>query len=161
MNTATFPREGGCTCGAVRYRMQRAPIIVHCCHCHWCQRETGSAFALNAMVESDCIELLQGETETTTVPSESGKGQQIVRCRQCRVALWSHYPGGGPGIAFVCVGTLDAGHGIRPDVHIYTASKQPWVVLDDAPAFTGFYDPKVQWPDESLARYRAAKATPA
>lgn len=160
MTESTPFAEGACTCGAVRFALQTAPMFVHCCHCHWCQRETGSAFALNAMIETGRVQLLQGkgEVEAAPVPSASGKGQTILRCRQCHVALWSHYPGGGPQIAFVRVGTLEAGHGIRPDVHIHTASKQAWLALDDAPAFAGFYDPKVQWPPESLARYRAAKA---
>jgi hypothetical protein len=91
---AGFPMEGGCTCGAVRYRMEARPIILHACHCRWCQRETGSAFAHNAMVERSRVTLLQGEVETVAVPSESGRGQKIVRCVHCRVALWSHYPGG-------------------------------------------------------------------
>lgn len=151
--------EGGCTCGAVRYRLLAAPMFVHCCHCRWCQRETGSAFALNAMIETDRVQLLQGNPVEVPVPSESGSGQRVMRCTQCQVALWSHYPGGGPAIAFVRVGTLDAPHGIAPDVHIYTASKQPWLVLDgQAPVFDGFYDPGQLWPAESRQRYHAAQA---
>jgi hypothetical protein len=41
-----FPLEGGCDCGEVRYRLTTRPLIVHCCHCRWCQRESGTAFAL-------------------------------------------------------------------------------------------------------------------
>ncbi|GAB3387443.1 GFA family protein [Lysobacter fragariae] len=142
----------------MRYRVAAAPIFVHCCHCRWCQRETGTAFALNAMVETSQVTLLQGEVETVHTPSESGKGQQIVRCAQCHVAVWSHYPGGGPEIAFVRVGTLDNPDVAPPDVHIYTASKQPWVVLPEGAAvFAEFYDPRAQWPAESMQRYRAAK----
>lgn len=134
-------------------------MFVHCCHCHWCQRETGSAFALNAMIETDRVQVLQGATATIPVPSESGSGQHIVRCKQCQVTLWSHYPGGGPAIAFVRLGTLDAPHGVVPDVHIYTASKQPWLVLPDGtPAYEEFYDPATIWPAQSRERYRVAKA---
>lgn len=157
-DTSTFPHQGGCTCGALRYRLRSAPIFVNCCHCHWCQRETGSAFALNALIETDRVQVLQGAPEAVAVPSHSGQGQRIMRCPQCRVALWSHYPGGGPEIAFVRVGTLDAPHDVRPDAHVHTASRQPWVALGDVPAFTEFYDAKTQWPAESLQRYRAAKA---
>jgi hypothetical protein len=158
MPGSSFPVEGGCTCGAVRYRMEAAPIIVHACHCGWCQRETGSAFAHNAMVERSRLTLLQGEVETVPVPSESGRGQKIVRCAHCHVALWSHYPGGGDEIAFVRVGTFDEPALAPPDIHIYVASKQPWLALPPgARAFDAFYDPRVEWPVESLQRYRAAK----
>lgn len=151
-------RDGGCTCGAVRYRLESGPIIVHCCHCRWCQRETGSAFVINAMIESDRVHVLQGETETVPVPSQSGTGQRIVRCAACRIALWSHYPRGGDEIRFVRVGTLDDPDALAPDIHVYTDSKQPWLVLsDNARAFGEFYDPKVEWTAVSLQRYRDAK----
>jgi hypothetical protein len=155
--TAATAFEGGCTCRAVRYRMNVRPIFVHCCHCRWCQRETGSAFALNAMVETAQVECLAGTPETVDTPSNSGKGQRIVRCPACRVALWSHYSGAGPKIAFVRVGTLDAPDRLPPDIHIFTASKQPWVVLPpDIPSVAEYYDRERLWPAESLARRAAA-----
>jgi hypothetical protein len=153
-----FPAEGGCTCRGVRYRMETAPLFVHCCHCRWCQRETGTAFALNALIESDRLTLLSGEPETVPTPSQSGKGQKIVRCSACRIALWSHYAGGGDRISFVRVGTLDDPDLVSPDIHIYTASKQPWVVLPpEKPAVPEFYVLEEQWPAESLARVRAMR----
>lgn len=149
--------EGGCTCRAIRYRLTRAPMIVHCCHCRWCQRETGASFALNALIETDCIEVLSGAPETVPTPSQSGKGQRIIRCPSCRVALWSHYPGSGDAVGFIRVGTLDEPDRLPPDVHIFTASKQPWVVLPDGvPAFEAFYDRDRVWSEESLARRQAA-----
>ena len=150
--------EGGCTCGAVRYRMDAAPIVVHCCHCRWCQRETGSAFAINALIETDRVTLLDGAVELVGVPSASGSGQRIARCPTCRIALWSHYPGGGDAIAFIRVGTLDTPDRLPPDVHIYTASKQPWVALPaGTPAVPEFYDPKAVWSEQARQRYRAAR----
>jgi hypothetical protein len=150
------PLEGRCTCGDVRYRLTAAPIFVHCCHCRWCQRETGASFALNAMVEADCLALLAGAAEGVLTPSDSGFGQRIHRCPRCRVALWSHYAGSGPNMAFVRVGTLDEPDRVRPDVHIFTASKQPWVQLaPDVPAFDEFYDLPALWPAASLARREA------
>ncbi len=150
-----FSIEGGCTCGAVRYRITRRPMFVHCCHCRWCQRETGAAFALNAMIESDRVEVLKGSPEPVNTPSESGKGQKIIRCPSCRIALWSNYAGAGDAIRFLRVGTLDEPDRLPPDIHIYTASKQPWVVLpDDTPAFEEYYDRDKVWPKESLARRR-------
>jgi hypothetical protein len=151
--------DGGCTCGSVRYRMNTAPLFVHCCHCRWCQRETGTAFALNAMIEADCVQLLQGEVEVIDTPSNSGKGQRISRCPHCRVALWSNYGGGGDAIRFVRVGTFDEPAQFTPDVHIFTASKQPWVQLPaGTKVFAEFYKPAEQWPQDSLNRYRAAVA---
>lgn len=158
MNASAFPVEGGCTCRAVRYRMETAPIIVHACHCRWCQRETGSAFVLNAVIERSRVVLLQGDVEAVPVPSESGRGQTIVRCAQCRIALWSHYPGGGEEVAFVRVGTLDNPDAAPPDLQIYAESKQSWLVLPEGTrVFAQFYDAKVEWPPDSLLRWRAAK----
>jgi hypothetical protein len=148
--------EGGCTCGAVRYRMTSKPMFVHCCHCRWCQRETGSAFALNAMIEADRVIVTRGAPETVDTPSNSGKGQKFVRCPSCRIALWSHYAGAGDAVSFIRVGTLDEPDRLPPDIHIFTSSKQPWVVLSpDVPAFDIFYDRKEMWPEESLERRRA------
>ena len=155
----TYPIEGGCTCRAVRYSMASRPLFVHCCHCRWCQRETGSAFVLNAIIEADRLTLLRGEIERVQTPSASGKGQLITRCARCHVALWSNYAGAGETAHFVRVGTLDDPDRLPPDVHIYIASKQPWVVIPNgAPAFAEFYDLKVQWPRESLDRRAAMVA---
>ena len=152
-----FPIEGGCTCRYVRYRMTTRPLFVHCCHCTWCQRETGSAFALNAMIESERVELLEGEVEAVMTPSNSGKGQNIVRCPKCRIALWSHYAGAGEAVKFVRVGTLDTK--LAPDIHIFTSTKLPWVVIPEGtPAVAEYYDRKQQWPQESLARREAMLA---
>jgi hypothetical protein len=135
------------------------PLFVHACHCRWCQRETGSAFVLNAMYEADRVTHLAGEPEIVLTPSLSGKGQRIARCRACRVAVWSNYPQAGPIVRFVRVGTLDDPDRLPPDIHIFTASKQPWVVLPtDARAVREFYDVASTWPAESLERYQALRA---
>ena len=145
--------EGGCTCRAVRYRMTSAPLFVHCCHCRWCQREAGASFALNALIEADRVVVLQGAPEAVNTPSNSGKGQKIFRCPTCRVAVWSNYAGAADAIKFVRVGTLDNPDALPPDIHIFTSSKQPWVVLrEGTPAVPEYYDRKIYWPAESLAR---------
>jgi hypothetical protein len=150
------PLEGGCTCRAVRYRMTSAPLFVHCCHCRWCQRETGASFALNAMIEADRVEVLQGQPEIVNIPSNSGKGQKIARCPTCRIALWSNYAGAGDAVRFVRVGTLDEPDRLPPDIHIFTSSKQPWVVLPaGTPAMAEYYDREKYWPAASLERRRA------
>ena len=151
--------DGGCTCRFVRYRMATKPLFVHCCHCRWCQRESGASFALNAMIEADRVQLLQGEIEIVDTPSNSGKGQKVSRCPRCRIAVWSNYAGGGDAIRFVRVGTLDAPDLLPPDVHIFTASKQPWVVLPpDTPAAAEYYKASELWPEESLERRAALRA---
>jgi hypothetical protein len=150
--------EGGCTCRAVRYRITSKPLFVHCCHCRWCQRETGAAFALNAMIEADRVVLLTGSPEVVNTPSNSGKGQKIARCPQCRIALWSNYVGAGDRVCFVRVGTLDEPDRLPPDIHIFTESKQPWVMLPPrTPAVHQFYRRADHWPEASLARWRALK----
>ena len=155
-SASVFPLDGGCDCRLVRYRMTTPPLFVHCCHCRWCQRETGASFALNAMIESDRVTLAAGEPEIVDTPSASGLGQKIARCPRCRIALWSHYAGAGPLLKFVRVGTLDEPDRLPPDIHIFTASKQPWVVLSpDIPAVPEYYDRDKHWPAESLARRQA------
>ena len=151
-----FPLEGGCTCRHIRYRMESEPLFVHCCHCRWCQRETGASFALNAMIEAGRVTLLAGEPELVDTPSASGMGQRIARCPKCRVAVWSHYAGAGPVVRFVRVGTLDEPDRLPPDVHIFTASKQPWVLIPPGtPSVPEYYEREKLWPAESLARRQA------
>jgi hypothetical protein len=151
-----FPLDGGCDCRYVRYRITTAPLFVHCCHCRWCQRETGSAFGLNAMIEADRVQLLGAEPETVDTPSASGLGHKIARCPRCRIAVWSHYAGAGPVVKFVRVGTLDEPDRLPPDIHIFTESKQPWVVIPQGmPAVSEYYDREKYWPAESLARRQA------
>src|SRR5256885_8074832 len=158
---ADFPAEGYCTCRYVRYRMITPPMFVHCCHCRWCQRETGTAFALNAMIEADRVDLIEGEPEMVKTPSNSGKGQKIWRCPRCRIAVWSNYAGAGDSVRFVRVGTLANPDLCPPDTHIFTASKQPWVVIPPGtPAVEKYYARKKYWPAESNARREAMMAKP-
>jgi len=134
-------------------------MFVHCCHCRSCQRQTGSAFAINALVETTAVELLSGEVEAVLTPSPSGKGQSIVRCSACRVALWSHYLGLGEAVSFVRVGTLDEPSAISPDIHIYVDSKQPWVTLPPGvPAVAEYYSRRQVWSEASQARLRALQS---
>lgn len=157
MSDHTNFHDGGCACGYVRYRFKSEPLIVHCCHCRWCQRQNGSAFAVNALIEADRVDLLQGDVADIAVPSPSGKNQKISRCPKCQVAVWSYYMvlfgGIGNLVRFIRVGTLDEPDRLPPDVHIYTSSKQPWVQLPaDAPAVDEYYVTEDVWSRESLAR---------
>ena len=149
--------DGGCSCGAVRYRLNSRPMFTNCCHCLDCQKQTGGAFAINAMIETSRIEMLAGEPVVIEMPSPSGRGHEVHRCPKCEVALWSNY-GRRTWMRFVRVATLDEPHAIRPDAHIFTRSRVPWVRLpEDIPAFEIYYDTPKQWSPESLARREAAE----
>ncbi len=155
MNKITGSCEGGCACGHVRYKVISEPLIVHCCHCRYCQRQTGSAFALNALFEAKNIEVITGTLSKIVTPSPSGRGQIIARCPKCHVAIWSNYFMGGikDMIRFVRVGTLDNPDLLPPDVHIFTESKQPWIILSpDTLAVAKFYDFESTWSPENEKR---------
>jgi hypothetical protein len=147
--------EGGCACGALRYRLERDPMFVHCCHCRDCQRQTGSAFVINALIETDRVAVLRGQVSRFSMPTTSGRPHSIDRCATCGTAGWSEY-GGIAALRFVRVGTLDDPTALAPDVHIYTRSRLPWVTLPEGtPAFEAYYDSSKLWPAASLERRRA------
>jgi hypothetical protein len=151
------PLEGGCACGAVRYRLTSEPLFVHCCHCLNCQRQTGSAFVINVLIEAERVELLSGEPQVVPVPRSGGKQQEIWRCPTCQIAVYSVYTYS--TVWFVRAGTLDDPATVEPDVHIFTRSKLPWVTLPESvPAFDVFYDLEKLWPDTSLERLEALRA---
>jgi hypothetical protein len=148
-------REGGCACGAVRYRLAGAPMFVHCCHCRDCQRQTGSAFVINALIETERVALLTGDLSSIAMPTDSGRPHRIFRCASCQTAMWSEY-GGIAALRFVRVGTLDDPASIPPDVHIYVRSRLPWVTLPQGvPSFEAYYDSRKLWPAAGLERRRA------
>jgi hypothetical protein len=150
--------DGKCTCGGVTYRLTDRPMFVHACHCTWCQRETGTAFATNALIETACIQLTSGAPVLVETPSASGKGQLVARCPHCQIALFSHY-GGHRDLAFVRVGTLIDPAACPPDIHIFTSTKQPWVILPQGvPAVAEYYSSREMWPQASLARRAAVLA---
>ena len=149
--------DGGCACGEVRYRLTSEPLVVHCCHCLNCQRQTGSAFVINILIERDRVELSAGEPRAGDVPRDDGSAQRVYRCPSCEVALFSEY--GRRDVWFVRAGTLDEPSAVAPDVHIYTRSKLPWVQLPaDVPAFDVYYEMRDLWRPASLERARALGA---
>lgn len=153
----SVPREGGCSCGAVRYRLTSDPLFTHCCHCLNCQRQTGSAFVINLLIEDDRVELLAGDPRPVDVPRDDGSKQRIFRCPTCQVAVFSQYTR--PDVRFVRAGTLDDPSVVRPDVHIFTRSKLSWIALPESvPAFEDYYETKALWPAASLERLEASKA---
>jgi hypothetical protein len=156
MSADTEIHTGRCTCGEIKYRMTSKPIFVHCCHCRWCQREGGGAFALNALIEADRVELLEGTPDTILVATASGGGQKVFRCPSCRVSVWSNYLRAGELVRFVRVGTLEEPGRITPDIHIHTISKQPWIgIPEGVPVMENYYDREDYWPKDALDRVRA------
>jgi hypothetical protein len=151
--------RGGCSCGAVRYELQAAPMRVHCCHCNNCQRQSGSAFAINALIEASKLKILKGKPEAVPVPREAAP-HDIHRCRKCKIAVWSDY-GRRKKIFFIRAGTLDDASKVKPDIHIFTRAKLPWIKLPKGvPAFKDYYNPKEVWPKKAQARYKAAVGKP-
>ncbi len=151
--------DGGCACGQTRYRLHRAPMFVHCCHCTRCQRETGVAFAHHALIEFTAMSVLSGEPQFVKVPTDSGTTHWVARCSGCLTALWNEWGSRKAITRYVRVGTFDEPNLFPPQAHIFVRSKQPWVTLsNDAPSFNAHYDSAKLWPKESLARYAAAKS---
>src|ERR1700753_4086134 len=160
--TNSFPATGGCACGKVRYQMETSPIITHCCHCTWCQRESGASYAINTIIEASKVTILPPRDDPSgspcspiavSTPSLSGRGQVFYRCPTCFIAVWSNYAGAGPNIYFIRAGTLDEAHIVKPDVNIYTSSKLPWVEpCKEIPTFDEFYRPLDVWSKEVQER---------
>ncbi|HEV8102194.1 MAG TPA: GFA family protein [Gaiellaceae bacterium] len=150
-------REGGCACGAIRYRLQSDPLFIHCCHCRNCQRQTGSAFVINLMIEASHVEMVAGAPQPVEVPRDDGNTQRIFRCPTCQVAVYSEY--GRPEVRYVRGGTLDQPSEVTPDVHIFTKSKVSWLTIPEStPAFEVYYDMEALWPAASLERLNAILA---
>jgi hypothetical protein len=148
--------EGGCACGAARYRLTETPLVVHACHCRDCQRITGSAFVVNVWIERAHVELLAGALRAFTLAAGSGRGHDLCFCERCGTALWSRYHAPPGDTLFVRAGTLDRPGDVAPDVHIFTRSQAPWLALPaGARAFEAMYpDFAAVWEPEKLARFR-------
>jgi hypothetical protein len=148
-------QQGGCACGAARYKITAAPLIVHACHCRDCQRLSGGAFALNIWIERQFVEANDAPLSSTAVPAGSGRPQEIFRCAKCGTALWSKYHAAPGDTVLLRAGTLDRPETVKPDVHIFTRSKAPWLPLPEGvPSFETFYKLSEFWPAESRERLR-------
>lgn len=153
--------QGQCSCGEIQYELTAPPMFVHCCHCTWCQRESGSAFAINALIEPTHIQIVKGSPEKIHTPSSSGIGQDISRCPSCKTAIWSNYGAAKESVCFLRVGTLHNSNYCPPDIHIFTSTKQKWVQLDHSiPIMDEYYQRSKHWPVTSIARYRRAISRP-
>jgi hypothetical protein len=148
--------EGGCGCGAVRYRLTDEPILVNNCHCTLCQRQTGTGSAVNAFIENDRLEQLSGELSEYEFETGSGGIQTVIRCARCGTPLWSYYPRLGRKAAAVRVGTLDDPSAVKPDAAVHVADKPAWAALPEGvPAFEIGYSPAEILPEGRFARLKA------
>jgi len=151
--------EGGCACGSIRYKLTAMPLIVHACHCRDCQRVTGGAFAINVWIERTFVERLRGNPKSFMLEGGSGKDHEVYFCEQCGTYLWSRYQIAPGDALFVRAGTLDEPESVKPDVHIFTRSKLPWLdIPKDVPAFKTIYDIEKVWSAESKERLRRNRA---
>jgi hypothetical protein len=149
--------DGGCACGAVRYRLAAPPIFVHACHCTECRGTTREPYAVNAAMETGRIAVTRGAPKRVVLPRPGKQDQATAACEGCGTVLWSHHPFFGDRIAFIRVATLDEVEKFPPLIHCFTSSKLPGTVIPaDAMAFEGTYNPYEQWPAESIARLKAA-----
>jgi hypothetical protein len=148
-------QEGGCACGAVRYKVTAPPLIVHACHCRDCQRLTGTAFVTNMWIERRFVEANDAPLYSAMVPAGSGKPHEVFRCAKCGTALWSKYHAAPGDTVLLRAGTLDHPESVTPDVHIFIRSKVPWLPLPaGARSFEAFYKLPEVWPPESQRRLR-------
>jgi len=124
----TFPVEGGCACGAVRYRLTKAPPFIYTCHCSDCQKLTTSAFTLSAPVARDTLEITQGTLKSwTRTTTESGRPTDQHVCANCGVRIYSEPPQA-PDRVTLRLGTLDDTSWLRPAAAIWMKSAQPWFI---------------------------------
>ncbi len=124
-------REGGCQCGAVRYRVEGPPVVVAVCHCRECQRQSGSAFGMGAIVRKEQFTLVRGTLKQFTRMAESGAPVVCSFCPECGTRI-IHEPQRMAGMVNVRAGTFDDTSWIMPRVQAWTSSKQPWITLSDA-----------------------------
>ena len=125
------PREGGCQCGAVRYRIEGEPRGLCACHCRECQRQSGSAFGMSLLVPADCFRLLSGELASFTRNTDSGRALECSFCPGCGTRI--HHRGDfDPACVSVKAGSLDDTSWLPTPTHIWTRSKQPWTPIPTA-----------------------------
>jgi hypothetical protein len=148
-------QEGGCACGKMRYRLTATPLIVHACHCRDCQRLTGSAFVTNIWIERRFVEANDAPLRSVMLTGGTGNPHEVFSCAECGTALWSKYHAAPGDTLLLRAGTLDYPEAVKPDVHIFTRSKLPWLELPaDAQVFETFYKFPDPWPEDSRERLR-------
>jgi hypothetical protein len=124
------PYEGGCLCGAIRYRLGARPLGVNACHCDDCKKLSGATNLLMILAPRNAFEQKGGEVARYRKRADSGREIDIVRCAACGVRLW-HEPLSSPNLVFVAGGTLDDSRWVIPASHIWTEKAVPGVPFED------------------------------
>jgi hypothetical protein len=121
--------EGGCICGAVRYRVSGKPAIGLVCHCRFCQRRSGSAFAVIGYFDERSVEIVKGKLALHEHRSdESGRWLRIEFCPACGTTV-THTAELRPGMRAIAGSSFDEPDWFRIERHIWTRSKRPWVQI--------------------------------
>ncbi len=121
---------GGCQCGNIRYEVVGIPKQLVVCHCTDCQRQSGSAFGMTLVVNEADFRLTQGEPKTFASKSHTGRAKLGAFCPECGTRIY-HKPEWRKGTVSVKPGTLDDTRWLKPDMHLWTSSKQTWVTIPE------------------------------
>lgn len=149
----SFIKQGRCLCGEISYQIIDKPLFTHACHCTDCQKVTGSAFGLSMFILRQDFQMLSG-TPTVAHPPQQYGVAAIYACGDCGCAIYRTHSYLDKFV-FPFPGTFDDTTWVKPQAHIYTRSKQPWVQLaDDEPAFEKQYKRDDVWPEASLKRLK-------
>jgi hypothetical protein len=122
------PRDGGCQCGGVRYRLEGEPLGLAVCHCTECQRQSGSAFGMSLAIPREAFRLLAGELKRFSVRCDSGRIKECAFCPSCGTRIHHRV---GEAVLSLKPGTLDDTSWLSPDAHYWTKRKQPWAPIPD------------------------------
>jgi len=122
----SFPQDGGCACGAVRYSLNAPPLMIYNCHCANCQKITGSAFTVSATIFEAALAFTAGAPKKTLWRADSGNERYGLFCGECGSRIAN---GQAPTNGFLSLraGTLDDTSWVEPVGDIWTRSAQPWV----------------------------------
>jgi hypothetical protein len=125
-----LPQTGGCLCGKIRYEITEAPQLIYTCHCVDCQRLTSSAFSMAIVVNHAAFRLIGIEPRLIQATADSGRVKTRWVCPECGCWICGA-SSSDDGLRRVRSGTLDDTSWLRPTVHFWTRSKQPWVALPE------------------------------
>jgi hypothetical protein len=123
------PAVGGCNCGSLRYRITKEPLTSYICHCHLCQKRTGSAFSMSIVIPATGLHLEQGDPTRTERALANGSKNYSYECGECHSRLYSQREGS--RTINLRAGTLDDPGRIRPVAQFWTSSAQAWAVVKE------------------------------
>jgi hypothetical protein len=120
--------EGGCLCGAVRYRVEGNPEVAYICHCTNCKRYTGSAFGISVVFSKNAVQIIKGNLKMYEYRSdETSRWIKLEFCPNCGTAV-TGVAEVAPSMRVVTVGTFDNPNWVKPQWAQFTRSALQWVV---------------------------------